>query len=164
MTCKQYAERLDLFEDYLDGRLDAALESEVAAHLVQCSACREEVQSARLAGLLLRASLEPTAEADEVFWTRVRAHLREEDEKERVREFWPALELLARRFMLTSAVALVVLFAFLFVAESTQTGELGVPGVESGQGEVREIFPESVRQPANQNEVLISLASNGNGR
>ena len=159
MTCKEYSERLDLFEDYLDGRLEGEAAASVSAHLEHCAACREAVESARLAGLLLRAALEPTAEPDEVFWTRVRAHVREEDDRQRVAEFWPALEWLARRLTLTAAFALVVLFAFLFVTESKEPVVTG-----SGQTEVREIFPESVRQPANQNEVLVSLASNGNGR
>ncbi len=159
MTCKEYSERLDLFEDYLDGRLEAAAAAAVTAHLERCSACREAVESARLAGPLLRAAMEPTAEPDEVFWTRMRAHLREEEERTRVQDFWPALELLARRVTLTSAVALLVLFAFLFAAESK---EPAIPA--PGQTDLREIFPEQVRQPANQNEVLVSLASNGNGR
>lgn len=159
MTCKEYSERLDLFEDYLDGRLDADTTGVVSAHLERCAPCREAVESARLAGLLLRAAMEPTAEPDEIFWTRVRAHLREEERKQQVQEFWPALELLARRVTLTSAVALLVLFAFIFATESKD------PAVPApGQAELREIFPEQVRQPANQNEVLVSLASNVNGR
>ena len=76
-----------------------------------------------------------------------------------VADFWPALEVLARRFMLSSAAALVVLFGFLITAE---TGEQN--SAATGPTEVREIFPESVRQPADGNEVLMSLASNGNGR
>jgi anti-sigma factor RsiW len=159
MTCKEYAKRLDLFEDYVDGVLEAAAAATVTAHLARCSACREAVESARLAAPLLRAGLEPTPEPDEIFWTRMRAHLREEEGRERVQEFWPAMEWLARRLTLTSAVALVVLFAFLFATEPKE------PAITaSGQTDIREIFPESVRQPANQNEVLVSLASNGNGR
>ena len=89
----------------------------------------------------------------------MRAHLREEEEKQRVKDFWPALEVLARRFTLTSAAALLLLFGFLV---GTEPKDQSISA--SGQTEVREIFPESVRQPANQNEVLVSLASNGNGR
>ena len=62
MTCKEYSERLDLFEDYLDGRLEGDAAANVTAHLERCSACREAVESARLAGVLLRAGLEPTVE------------------------------------------------------------------------------------------------------
>jgi anti-sigma factor RsiW len=159
MACKEYSERLDVFEDFLDGRLPAEAAAAVTSHLERCAACCEAVESARLAGMLLRAGLEPTEEPSGVFWTRVRARLREEEEKQMVADFWPALEVLARRFMLTSAAALVLLFGVLLGTEpkdqsfSTQ-----------GQTEVREIFPESVRQPADGNEVLLSLASNGNGR
>ncbi len=160
MACKEYSERLDVFEDYLDGRLPADAAAAVTAHLERCAACREEVESARLAGMLLRAGLEPTAEPGGVFWTRVRARLREEEEeKQRVTDFWPALEVLARRFTLTSAAALVLLFVVLM-----GTGPNDANLSATSLTEVREIFPESVRQPADGNEVLMSLASNGNGR
>jgi anti-sigma factor RsiW len=159
MACREYAERLDVFEDYLDGRLPADAAAAVTAHFERCAACREEVESARLAGMLLRAGLEPTEEPSGVFWTRVRARLHEEEEKQRVADFWPALEVLARRFTLSSAAALVLMFAVLLGTEPKD------PSIATqGQLEVREIFPESVRQPADGNEVLLSLASNGNGR
>jgi anti-sigma factor RsiW len=159
MACKEYSERLELFEDYLDGRLAADAAAAVTAHFERCAACREEMESARLAGRLLRAGLEPTLTPGGVFWTRVRARLREAEEKQRVTDFWPALEVLARRFTLTSAAALLVLFGFLIGSEPRDQS-VATPG----QTEVREIFPESVRQPADRNEVLMSLASNGNGR
>lgn len=159
MACKEYSERLELFEDFLNGRLPADATAALSAHFEHCAVCREEMDSARLAGLLLRAGLEPTAVPDGAFWTRVRAHLREEEEKQKVTDFWPALEVLARRFSLSSAAALVVLFAFLM---GTEWRDRSVS--TAGQTEVREIFPESVRQPADRNEVLMSLASNGNGR
>jgi anti-sigma factor RsiW len=163
MICKEYSERLDLFEDYLDGRLEGDAEATVTSHFAHCSACREAVESARLAGILLRAAMEPTAEPDEVFWTRVRAHLREEEKKSTaagVQDFWPALEWLARRLTLTSAVALLVMFGFLLWPAPTEPARQSA----SGQTEVREIFPDTVRQPVNQNEVLVSLASAGNKR
>ena len=160
MTCEEYSQRLDLLEDFLDGRLEVdAAAAAVTAHLERCASCREAVESARLAGVLLRAGLEPTAEPDGVFWTRVRAHLREEEGKQRVQEFWPALEVLARRFALSSAAALLLLFGYLvdmeWQARSLPRARLA---------ETREIFPDSVRQPADHNEVLVSLAANGNGR
>ncbi len=159
MACKEYSERLDLFEDFLGGQLEGTAKAEVSAHLQRCSACREEVDSARLAGLLLRAGLEPTAEPSGAFWTRVRARLREEEEKQRVREFWPALEVLARRFSLTSAAALLLLFGYLI---NIEWQDRNLPAAR--QAVAREIFPESVRQPADHNEVLVSLAASGNER
>lgn len=159
MACKEYSERLDLFEDFLGGRLAADAAAVVSAHLERCASCREEVESARLAGVLLRAGFEPTAEPGGVFWTRVRARLREEEEKQRAGEFWPALEILARRLSLTSAAALLLLFGYLVGAE-WRARNLRV----ARPTEAREIFPESVRQPADHNEVLMSLAANGNGR
>ena len=159
MACKEYSERLELFEDYLDGRLAEKASAEVAAHLESCTACREEMETARLAGMLLHAGLEPTAEPDGVFWTRMRARLREEEEKQRTADFWPSLEVLARRFSLSSAVALLLLFGVLM---QTETREQTPPA--QAQTEVREIFPDAVRQPIDRNEVLMSLASSGNGR
>jgi anti-sigma factor RsiW len=159
MACKEYSERLDLFEDLLDGRLPEKASAAVTAHLESCAACREEVDTARLAGMLLRAGLEPTAAPDGVFWTRMRARLREEEEKQKASDFWPSLEVLARRFSLSSAVALLLLFGFLM---QTEPREQSPP--TPGQTEVREIFPDAVRQPIDRNEVLMSLASSGNGR
>jgi anti-sigma factor RsiW len=159
MACKEYSERLELFEDLLDGRLPEAASAEVAAHLESCTACREEVHTARLAGMLLRAGLEPTAEPDGIFWTRMRARLREEEEKQQGADFWPSLEVLARRFTLSSAVALLLLFAVLAGTEPSEQTAFG-----TGQTEIREIIPDNSRQPIDRNEVLLSLASTGNGR
>ncbi|MBI1749729.1 MAG: zf-HC2 domain-containing protein [Acidobacteria bacterium] len=159
MVCKEYSERLDLFEDYIDGRLPVTEVAAVSAHLERCSACRDEMDSARLAGTLLRAGLEPTAEPGGAFWTRVRARLHEEEEKLRVAEFWPALEIFARRLSLISAAALLVLFGYL---AGLEWRDRNLPTVR--QTDSRDLFPEPVRQPADQSEVLVSLASNGNGR
>ena len=159
MACKNYSERLDLFEDLLDGRLQEAEAAEVTAHLESCAACREEVHTARLAGMLLRAGLEPTSEPDGVFWTRMRARLREEAELQNAAAFWPSLEVLARRFSLSSAVALLLLFAVLAATEPSEQTATG-----TGQTEIREIIPDNTRQPVDRNEVLMSLASTGNGR
>lgn len=158
MACREYCERLDVFEDYLDGQLAGAKAAEVSAHLERCAECREEVESARLAGMLLRAGLEPTGEPSGIFWTRVRARLREEEEKQMVADFWPALEVLARRFTLTAAAVFVLSFGYMIGIEWQNRN---VPATRVT--EVREIFPESVRQPADSNEVLMSLAANGNG-
>jgi putative zinc finger protein len=159
MACKEYSERLELFEDYLSDRLSGPESAAVAAHLDTCAVCREEVNTARLAGLLLRAGLEPTSEPDAIFWTRMRAHLREEEAKQAASDFWPSLEVLARRFTLSSAVALLLLFAVMVGTEPTEQTASG-----TGQAEIREIIPDNTRQPIDRNEVLLSLASAGNGR
>lgn len=159
MACKEYSERLDRFEDLLDGRLTEEASVEVTAHLERCAACREEVHTARLAGMLLRAGLEPTAQPDGIFWTRMRARLREEAELQNAAAFWPSLEVLARRFSLSSAVALLLLFAVLVGTEPTEQTASG-----TAQTEIREIIPDNTRQPIDRNEVLMSLASTGNGR
>lgn len=159
MACKEYRGRLDRLEDYLDGRLDEAASREVTAHLERCTECRAEMEAAQLSVRLLREGVEPAPEASGVFWTRLRARVREEASAQGAGDFWPALELLARRLSLASALALLLLGAYLVDLEWQQGSLFG-----SQQSEARELFPEPVRQPANHEEVLVSLATNGNGR
>jgi len=159
MACREYGGRLDRLEDFLDGRLDEATTREVAGHLERCAECGAEMEAAQLSVRLLREGVEPAPEASALFWTRLCARVREEESGRGAGDFWPALELLARRMLLGSALALLILGGYL-VGLEWQQGSLFGPQ----QNEVRELFPEPVRQPANQEEVLVSLATNGNGR
>jgi hypothetical protein len=84
----------------------------------------------------------------------------EEARQRTAAEFWPSLEALARRLALASGVAALVIAAFL--AGMEWSGGLEPPA--AAQNEIREMVPRPVQIPANQDEVLISLASRGNGR
>lgn len=61
MTCQQTVESLSL---YLDGELAAARQREVAAHLQECCACREELESLRLSSELLGLLSSPSLAVD----------------------------------------------------------------------------------------------------
>ena len=159
MICKSYEKRLQDLEDYLDGRLDPALASEVAAHLDLCAACREAVELAPVAGELLRSALTPAGELTGPSWTRLHARLLEiEQQRQNRGEFWASLEALAWRFSLSAAAVLVLMAAYLAGFDSYVSQEkLSVQQTDS-----REIFPEPVLQPDSKDEVLITLANRTN--
>ncbi len=155
MTCQIYKDRLHELEEYVEGRLDASRTAEMTAHLNECPNCRETVEAAAAAGRILREARAPAGNPAETFWTRLGAQLREEEERRlAVGDFWGALERLAWRFSMGTAVVVLVLAGYLVtqgpVEHSPETAER------------REIFQEP-EQPQNQDEVLITLANRGNG-
>jgi anti-sigma factor RsiW len=151
MACEAYDARLSLLEDFAGGTLSAAEADEVRAHLEQCTACREEVELARAAGPLLRSAFSPAPEPSGAFWFRVQAGIRTAvAEQNAGQDFWGALELLARRLAWTAALVVALL-----AGDAALTHNL-----DGVQAETREIFPEP-SQPANQEEVLLSLAARG---
>lgn len=154
MACREYEHRLNQLEDYLEDRLDAASAAQVAAHLGDCPACREAVESAQFAGGLLRAGVEPAAVPGDEFWLRVAAGIREAEERRQ--QFWAPLEVLARRVSWSATIAVALLAAFVLVSDLRWPGTETVP-----RNEVREIFPEPEQQPSNSDEVLLTLARNG---
>lgn len=161
MTCREYEGRLALLEDYANGDLAQTARAGLAAHLETCAACRQAVSDARLASALLAETLEPAAVPTGFFRTRMDALLRAEEERQRESlEFWPALERLASRLAMGSAVALVTLGAFL--AGMQIHDNLAV--TDTRESEIREMVPRPVQLPANHEEVLATLVADGNGR
>ncbi len=166
-ACARLEARL---EDHLEGLLadaPAVADDELAAHLATCTACREAVEEARWGSDILRAGREPLPEsltASPFFAARVAAHIRADRERaELAGEFWPALESLALR--LTGAA----LSATLLLAAWAAWGGIGArrPALETTRTrptEVRSLFPEAVRQPANADEVMLTLVSADDGR
>jgi anti-sigma factor RsiW len=157
MACREYEDRLNLLEDYAGkpeaSGLTAAEKEQVWAHLAACAACREDVEAARAGGELLRSAFAPTGEPSAAFWFRLRAAIRTATDASARGDFWPSLEFLARRLAWTVALAVVLLAGY-----ATLTYE-----AVDAQGEVREIFPE-LAQPSSQEEVLLTLGGNGDGR
>lgn len=152
MACGVYEARLNLLEDFVGGALSPAETDEVRAHVEHCAACREEVEAARAAGVLLRTAFPPTVEPSGAFWFRVQAGIRTAvAEQNSGQEFWRTLEFLARRLAWTAALVVALLAGYAVLTHNMN-------GV---QAEAREIFPEPSQQPASQEEVLLSLAARG---
>ena len=147
MACKRYEKRLHEFEDFLHDELPEAAREELRSHLAECVVCHGEVQLARECAGLLRSAIEPAAEPEAAFWYRVRAGIHA---SARAQDFWGSLEFVARRLAWTAALAVLLL-----------AGIEVVRIVAPPSTEAREIFPEP-SQPANQEEVLLSLGRNGN--
>jgi anti-sigma factor RsiW len=159
MSCRDYRDREALLEDLAGGVLTGPAAAEVEAHVAACAECRAAVEAARLSTMVLRTALAPAAEPSGAFWTRLSARLNEVDERRiREREFLPALEWLGRRFAYGAAMALLILGSFLMGME------FGPRLYFTPQPEVRELVPRPEPPPADFEEVLASLASNGNGR
>lgn len=151
MACEQYRDRLHELEDWLSGTLERPAREQVDRHLVECAACREELELARECATLLRNSLEPAAEPSGAFWFKVQAGIRRAGS---VNDFWASLEWVARRLAWSAGLAVLLLGAyalendFQFLSRATN-------------GEVAEIFPEPTQQPSNDEEVLMTLAGGG---
>jgi predicted anti-sigma-YlaC factor YlaD len=154
-ACKEYEARL---EDLLSRREDAAADAELEAHLKRCAACREALEDARLASELLHAGLRPAPELSGAFATRVMAGVRAEEFKRQ--QFWRPLEVLASRLALTAVTALLVLSVYVYEFAAPVHRE----PVTTSQSPVAEGLPAAVRQPADKDEILLSLAEGNHGR
>ncbi len=155
-ACKEYEAML---EDLLEGGADSAA-PELAAHLERCGGCRQALEAARFGQELLREAMEPAEAPGAAFATRVVANIRFEEAKRlSAGVFWRPLERLASRLALSAAAALLVLGIYLY--EYAPPRHLDWV---AAQTEVTEVFPEPASQPANQDDVLLSLAERGHGR
>ncbi len=154
MTCKEYRQRMEVLEDFLDGRLSGPAAGVVEAHLEACAVCRGALEEARLGMALLRTSLEPAPVPGDEFWLRVRPGIVAEEETAR---FWQPFEALAWRFSMGAALVVALMSGYVLALETRLKDPLA-------QAEVREIFRDPAIQPADHDEVLMTLASKGNGR
>ena len=156
MGCPEYGARLE--ENLTPGAVNA--DAALNVHLRECAPCLEAVETALLASQLVREAQRPVkAAGSEAFVTRVMAAIREQELR---LTGWSAirrpLELLASRVALVAAVLLLGLS--FYVAElapppDTTTG--------STQAEIGAGLPERPNLPANEDEVLMSLADMNNG-
>lgn len=157
MTCQTYQARLDELEDYIEGRLDAAVRAGVESHLAACNACREAVEAAREAVALLQAAeLERAPEPGLGFWTRLAARIRAEEAS--AADFWRSLEAFSWRMTWAAGVLLVLLGGYLLSFDILQNHSSREQMVE-----FREVFPEPP-QPTTRGDVLLSLTTRDNGR
>ncbi len=159
MVCRDYRARLDLLEDYLEGHLSAPDQARVAEHLGWCEPCARALAAAQLATQVLREVRLPHAPEPSLgFAQRVTARLRVEQQA--IADFWRSLEVFARRVAWVAAVLLLVLGGYLWTLDWPTHQQVA----QQEPAEVQEIFPEPYQRPANPEEVLLSLTSNGTGR
>ena len=148
------------------GRTPAALAAhdDVVVGLLECRAVvplrfGTTLAAAQLATQVLReARLLRAPEPSLGFAQRVTARL--QAEQQAIADFWHALEVFARRVSWTASVLLLVLGGYLWTLDLPTHQQVG----PQETAEVQEIFPEPYQRPANPEEVLLSLTSNGAGR
>ena len=142
-------------EDYLTG----GAEAELAAHLRDCTACREAFDAGLLASRIVRNACEPHEGVSGAFVTRVMAAIRDEEARRAASgAIWRPIELLASRFALAASV--VLLAASVYLVEFAPPFEM--PATTS-QTEVVGLMPEPPAPPSNQDEVLMTLVEMENG-
>jgi anti-sigma factor RsiW len=155
--CPEYRSRV---EDYLlEGPASTGVEPDLAEHLKSCPACREAVEEGRLASEIVRGACQPYEGVSGAFVTRVMAAIREEEGRRAAGSaIWRPIEVLASRFVLAASVLLLA--ASFYLIEFTPP--VDVPSASS-QSELIGLIPEPPAQPANQDEVLMTLAEMENG-
>jgi predicted anti-sigma-YlaC factor YlaD len=148
--CPEYQESL---EDVVrEGEACIEPNSPLDRHLQSCADCRQALNDALIASKLMHHARYPENELSAAFVTRVMASIREASQTV-ASSFWRPLELLASRMALVAAVALLALSVYLGEFAPAR-GTVAVNGtVEIGAG-----LPEPPAQPANADEVLMSLA------
>jgi hypothetical protein len=157
MNCPQYGPRL---EENLSARKSGAeIDPGFRLHMEQCANCREAFETALLASQLVRDAQRPV-KTQEAFVTRVMAAIREQELRLAGQgAIWRPLELLASRVALMAALLLLCLS--FYVVKFAPVSEQGA--AINGQTEIGTGLPERPTLPANQDEVLMSLADMDNG-
>lgn len=159
--CRKYQIRL---EDCV-GAAPQAAEADplLAAHLRECSTCRQAFAAAELSGRLFSEAQAPEVRASEAFVTRVMASIREAEAlRLSTAPVWSSLEALASRFALVASLALLALSVFLGEFSPALRQPEAVSTV-TATTEISSDWPEPPAQPATQDEVLMSLVDVDNG-
>jgi hypothetical protein len=156
--CPEYASRLEAGLTAVG--LHTVADTALNLHLQECGRCREAMETALLASQLVRDAQRPArAAGSEAFVTRVMAAIREQELRlAGPGTIWRPLERLASRVALVAAVLLLGLS--LYVAKFAPTPDVVAI---SGQTEIGAGLPERPTLPANEDEVLLSLADMNNG-
>src|SRR5579864_423443 len=148
--CPEYQASL---EDVVrEGEATIEPNSALDRHLQACGDCRRALNDALIASKLMRHARYPESLVSGAFVTRVMASIREAAEAA-PSAIWRPLELLASRMALVAAVVLLALSVYLReFAPARGAVALNAPA-EIGAG-----LPEPPAQPADADEVLMSLA------
>lgn len=151
--CPEYQASLE--EALRDSEVYIEPNSALELHLQGCANCREALHDALTASKLMRHARYPEYAAAPAFVTRVMATIREAAQAA-PNAIWRPLEILASRMALVAAVVLLALSVYLREFAPTR-GTVAV----NGQTEIGAGMPEPAAQPADADEVLMSLADTG---
>jgi len=155
MGCPDYRVRLQ--DSLTAGTENTEADAGLSAHLRECAPCREAMETAVLASRLVREA-QPPVQVSEAFVTRVMATIREQQSLlARPAAIWRPLELLASRVALVAAVLLLGLSLYLAKFAPDRNAAPVASPQEIGAG-----LPERPAFPANDDDVLMSLAEMGN--
>ena len=160
--CRAFEVRLEDYLESLDASPAARPDAGLAAHLDSCSACREALELARMAGPLVRERAVHVAEqlaADPYFASRVSARIREQ--LGRSGEFLPQLQSVSIRVM-AYALSAAVLLGALSAAGVTRANRPAAAVLRPAG--LRALSPEANPAPANPDDVVIALLTNERGR
>jgi predicted anti-sigma-YlaC factor YlaD len=150
--CPEYQASLE--DAVRDGAARVEPGSPLQRHLENCPGCQQSLSDAVTASKLM-AHARPLKEPSPAFVTRVMAAVREASQA--APTIWRPLELLASRVALVAAVLLLALSVYLReFAPARDTAAVNA-GTEIGAG-----LPEPPAQPADADEVLMTLADPGN--
>ena len=148
--CPEY--HADLEDVLREGEACVEPGSRLEIHLRNCANCREALNDAVRTSKLMRHARYPESAVSPAFVTRVMATIREATQTVPA-TIWRPLELLASRMALMAAIVLLVLSVYLRELAPAR----GVAAVNA-PAEVGAVLPEPPAQPANADEVLISIA------
>jgi predicted anti-sigma-YlaC factor YlaD len=151
--CPEYQASLE--EALRDSEIYIEPSSALELHLQGCADCREALSDALTASKLMRHAGYPEHQASAAFVTRVMATIREATQAA-PSEIWRPLEILASRMALVAAVALLLLSVYL----REFAPAIGTVAINA-QTEIGAVMPEPPAQPADADEVLMSLADTG---
>lgn len=150
--CQEYQASLE--DAVRDGAACIEPGSPLQRHLESCAECRQGLSDAVTASRLM-VHARPLREPSPAFVTRVMASVREASQA--APTIWRPLELLASRVALVAAVILLALSVYLREFAPARDAAAINTGTEIGAG-----LPEPPAQPANADEVLMTLADPGN--
>jgi anti-sigma factor RsiW len=144
-------------EDYLEGRLDAREAAEVEVHARACRHCAAALENARASAPLLEpVKAAPALRPSPFFAARVMAAIRGE---QREQDLWKPVERAAWRLCWVATAAVLVLAFFMLRIERA------APTINtSQQSQVQALVNVPMTQPVNQDDSVLLLASDDNGR
>jgi hypothetical protein len=151
--CPEYQASLE--EVVREGEATIEPNSALDRHLQACDDCRQALSDALIASKLMRHARYPEHAVSGAFVTRVMASIREAAEAA-PSAIWRPLELLASRMALVAAVVLLALSVYLREFAPARSA-----AVVNTPAEVGAVMPEPPAQPADADEVLMSLADSG---